>query len=256
MGKMERKVKAWITVNGKHVPIMEGESKSDAVTRSLHDAKHAQQRADNKKSQIANNKELADKKNQPDSNAYEDADDYDSFVKKNMKSLKVNIIDKGGDIDDVRQEWYSTRAKQELKTLKEVPIEDAIKQVRKSVPMNVIDGWFRNADSDYKPKLLDSIFSNKGTLNAGLNIAYYNYKETGGKLSFKEWLNAPQKVYRGSKGQKSIKSDMFMSYSLDKKAAEKFGSVQSITIKPIDTWGSYQTTGEQEWLVPNKKKFK
>ena len=31
----EREVKGWFTLNGKHIPIFEGESKQDAVNRSI-----------------------------------------------------------------------------------------------------------------------------------------------------------------------------------------------------------------------------
>ena len=52
----ERKVKQWITVNGVHVPIFEGESKSDAVKRAIDKAKsNANANEDQKAKDIAKN---------------------------------------------------------------------------------------------------------------------------------------------------------------------------------------------------------
>ena len=51
----ERQIKDWITVNGKHIPLYEGESKEDAVNRAI--AKHNEEV---KEKQIAKNKEQSD----------------------------------------------------------------------------------------------------------------------------------------------------------------------------------------------------
>ena len=48
-------IKGWITVNGKHVPLMEGESKQDAYNRAV--AKHNE---DKKAKDLARNKKEAD----------------------------------------------------------------------------------------------------------------------------------------------------------------------------------------------------
>ena len=88
--------------------------------------------------------------------------------------------------------------------------------------------------------------------NAGMNVAWQNYVETTGKnISLEEFMSTPIKMYRGTRGQTEIKSDVWVSFSLDKKIAESFGDqIEEITIRPMDTWGSYQTTAEGEILVP------
>ena len=53
------KVVGWITVNGVHVPLKDGESKDDAVKRSLEVRKEEEA----KEKQIAKQKEEADKLN-------------------------------------------------------------------------------------------------------------------------------------------------------------------------------------------------
>lgn len=52
----EKKIVDWFTMNGKHIPIYEGESKADAVNRSI-----AKGNEDKKQSDIAKNKEQAEK---------------------------------------------------------------------------------------------------------------------------------------------------------------------------------------------------
>lgn len=54
----EREIKGWITVNGVHVPLFEGESKKDAISRAI-----AETNESDKERQIARNKEQADQLN-------------------------------------------------------------------------------------------------------------------------------------------------------------------------------------------------
>ncbi|MBO5908788.1 MAG: hypothetical protein J6Q67_03275, partial [Clostridia bacterium] len=55
-------------------------------------------------------------------------------------------------------------------------------------------------------------------------------------------------------GQQTTKKDVFKAYSSDKKIAQTFGTdISEIKVNPLDTLGSYQTTGENEFLVPVDK---
>lgn len=54
----ERKITGWFTMNGKHIPIFEGESKADAVNRSI-----AKDNEDKKQADIQRNKDEAKKFN-------------------------------------------------------------------------------------------------------------------------------------------------------------------------------------------------
>lgn len=254
----EREIERWITVHGVHVPIYKGETEEEVTKRveNLHGEK---------------------KEEKP---KYRDNLDPDEFIKDNLKQLKAiyDQADKEGrdGMEAVYDEWRDFRTQEELKHIHEMDIEDAISTVRASIPTNVHEGWFRSADSEYKPRLVDNILSNPGTLNAGLTIGYYNYRyqferyseiegkwiphewaDQSKKLSFKDWLTTPQTMYRGTHGQQTYKKDLFSAYSPNRKVAEKFatgehGKVESIQIRPIDTWGSYQTTMEEEYLVPAK----
>lgn len=274
---MTKEIKQWITVNGQHIPIYDGESKEDAIKRSISKSQdnieknEKQKEKDIKRNQIE--KEMVNKQHE-DSNVklnLKDNLDYDAFVKENMSQLKLFV--RNHSIDDVKQEWYQMRHDNEVKDLHEISPDDFSDSIH--IKDSHLEGWFRNADSDYKPRIAEGIFDNHETLNAGMNIAYYNYRydferyskvyekwiphdgvDQKQKLSFKEWLVTPQTLYRGIRGQKTIASDVFMSYSPDRKVAEKFAgnnsSIETIKIRPIDTWGSYKTTGELEYLVPIK----
>ena len=135
---------------------------------------------------------------------------------------------------------------------RELSLEEAIQTVRNNIGQNVLDGWFVDADSDYKPALEEAILGNKDVRNAGLNIAYHNYiAETGSDMSFGDYLNTNLVLYRGTNGQSTTGNDVFSSYTTNKSVAESFGSsISSISVTPLDTLGSYQTTAESEYLVP------
>ena len=277
----ERKVIDWFTMNGKHIPIYEGESKEDAVNRSI-----AKDNEDKKQADIARNKAQADKLNnkQTDTKPFDikslgelkDADDLHEFIRENISNEKFKQFGKDNSMEAVQQLWYESKRQQEIKDLKEVKIEDAIQTVRDNIKASHLSGWFRNGDSGYKPRIAEEMLNNKGTLNAALNIAYHNYKgdleiqniknsKNDKPKSFQEWLMTPQTVYRGTSGQKLIADDVFTSFTPSKKIAEDFAhgrnsaagsshggepKVESRVIRPIDTWGNLQTNGELEFLIP------
>jgi len=70
----DREVKQWITVNGKHVPIFEGESKAAAIKRAAD--KQINDDADKKEKQIAENKKKADMLNDQKKSETTEKDDY------------------------------------------------------------------------------------------------------------------------------------------------------------------------------------
>lgn len=192
-----------------------------------------------------------------------DSLDFNQFIRQNLSNPEFMAFGRENGMEDVEQLWREVRTRAELEDVHETSIEDAISTVRDSVSNSTLDGWFRNADSSYKPKLVDSILSNPGTLNAGLNIAYHNYKfaqmeNDQPAQSFNNWLKTPQTMYRGTTGKAQVASDIFTSYTPNRSVAAKFanytgGSISSMKIRPIDTWGSYQTTSEQEFLIPVRR---
>jgi len=189
-------------------------------------------------------------------------DYFDDFIKANIKN--PDFFQWGRDEashEDIVDLWRELRTEIGLQDIHEIPIEDAIEIAKNSIRGVTHERWFRGAERSAKPVLLDQILSRPDVLNAGLNIAYYNYiwdckiKNTS-PLPFQTWLYTPQIMYRGETGVTEI-PDVFVSYTPDPKVASKFGNytggtVHRIKIRPIDTWGSYQTNGEYEFLVPKK----
>ncbi len=242
----EREIERWITVHGVHVPIYKGESEADVSARI--------------------EKQFGEKKD--DKPKYRDNLDYSAFVKdpENFARLKQQYLEHRHekDYDVTKETWYETRHDEEIKHIHDMSIEEAVNTVRVNIPSNVHEGWFRSANSEYKEKLVNSIMQNPGTLNAGYTIGYNNYlasqqiADNNRPMSFNEWLTTPQTMYRGTYGQSAYKADLFSAYTPNKKVAEKFlnesagGHLETIQVRPIDTWGSYQTTAEEEFLVPAK----
>jgi hypothetical protein len=165
---------------------------------------------------------------------------------KKMKSENINSL------DDMRKYWIKEKTKDFTENdIKEITKENAINIVKDNINSSTLDGWFKNADSSYKEKIETLVLGNKELRNAGLNIAYNNYiEQTKSNITFKDFVNKEITMYRGEHGQQTISKDVFKSFTTDKKIAEKFGNnISEIKIRPIDTLGSYQTTGENEYLV-------
>lgn len=186
---------------------------------------------------------------------YSDGDSEDDWIEKNVKSLMP--IYKNGGSDAIGSEWRKFRMARTTEDTHEISKDDADTVIADHVSQSVFDGWFRNADSGYKPKLLDAMLSSKEMRNAGLSLAYENYKNcTDDPMPFDRFLSTPVTMYRGGRGQKHTKDDVFSAYTFDRKIAEKFagkgGKITEAKIRPIDTYGSMRAVGEAEIWVPSE----
>lgn len=187
--------------------------------------------------------------------AYEDGDTEDDFTHKNIKKLKP-IYDEYG-IEACHDEWYKFRMADSTKDIHQISKDEADEVMYDNVRQSIYDGWFRAADSSYKPQLTDAVVKNPEMRNAALNLAYENYRNnTDNPLPFEEFLVTPIKMYRGEKGQKHVEDDIFDAYTFDKKMASHFagsnGTVTETSIRPIDTYGSMRAVGEAEIWVPRQ----
>ena len=187
--------------------------------------------------------------------SYEDGDTEEEFTHKNIKKLK-KIFDEQG-LEAVHDEWYKFRMSDSTKDIHQVSKDEADEIMYDNVRQSIYDGWFRNADSSYKPQLTEAIVKNPEMRNAALNLAYENYRNnTENPLSFEEFLVTPIKMYRGEKGQKHVEDDVFDAYTFDPKMAKHFagdtGTVTEAEIRPIDTYGSMRAVGEAEIWVPRQ----
>ena len=164
--------------------------------------------------------------------------------------------------DIMNREWYGGRTEDVTHDLHMVSKKEADETLYEAMGENVFHGWFRDANSDYKPRVIDAIISSADTRNAALSVMHENYEAvTGEKIDFEEFLRTPITMYRGGHGQKHTDNDVFSAYSFSRKVAEGFagkdGTIYTAEIRPIDTWGSVSTNLESEimvpsWIAPNK----
>lgn len=251
----------WITINGTHVPL-------DVSGTALAGGKLAGRNFGNsggtsgKKSYVP----AVGESMRPKSTDYEYApgkDDIDDFISNNVDKLMG--IYKSGKMPAVHEEFYKYRLADTSKGLHEVTEDEAGTAISNHVSQSIKDGWMREENSAYKPKLIQSILSSEESRNAALNIMYENFKyyNPGAKSSFEEFLDTPVTMYRGGHGQSHVASDIFSAYTFNKKVAEKFagtdGKIYTAKIRPIDTYGSLSTNGESEifvptYIAPNKNK--
>ena len=172
----------------------------------------------------------------------------DQFMRENIAELKAAGIKSKKATEEA---WRQAHYKNSGIGYKQIPLDDAVKVVNESLPANIRHGWFREADSAYKPALERAVITNPELRNAGMNIAHQNFiAETGQNISFNDFVRSQINVYRGG-NMNFVTDDVFVSYSYSKDAALKFGKnidIQQIT--PSNTLGSYQTTGEREILLP------
>lgn len=186
--------------------------------------------------------------------------DFNEFVRENMSNPKFKEFGRKNGMEAVREVWRDERIKQEKANAHEMSRDEAIETLRENIPDQTMAGWFREADSSAKPKLVETVMSEEGTLNAAWNLAYQNYlsDKPENPMGFKKWLNTPQTMYRGEYGQDYVKSDIFTSFTSDRSVAEGFAkgsnaTIKSVRIKPIDTLGNYNTMAEKEFPVLNRR---
>ena len=257
----------WKTINGTHVLIDKETGMMTGGPQALKDInrKRIQEQKSGSKgsgSFDANNPERYMTAFKVSRTGYVDADDFEEFQNKNLRGrdnpnrIALTKIYKEGGIEAVMQEYFGMKTIASTKGVHRVSKDEADEIMFDEMGQGVFDGWFREANSEYKPRVVSAVIRNTKARSAALSIMYLNYQyETGGNLSFEEFLVTPIKMYRGGRGQKHIEDDVFSSYSLSKKVAEKFagndGKIYEAEIRPIDTWGSVKTTGESEILVPS-----
>ena len=174
--------------------------------------------------------------------------DLQPFVRDNISALKAIGVNNN---ESAMALWRNANYSREDFQPIEIAMEDAVDVIRNKVPENILDGWFRNADSGYKPKLENIALTDKDVRNAALNIMWDNYKQFSGKdIDFNKFLYSNIPVYRGKNQENYTDDDKVLSFTFDRSVAESFGKhILETVIRPIDTIGSYQTTAEGEVMV-------
>lgn len=179
---------------------------------------------------------------------------FQTWMKENADELTP--LYKEGGMDAVKQEYYKGLTEQSTADVSYRSRDEADEALYDHVGQSIYDGWFREGDSGYKPKIVQGVLSSPESRSAALSVMYDSWREaTGSDATFEEFLDTPVTMYRGGHGQKHVKDDVFSAYSFDRKIAEGFagtgGRVYEAKIRPIDTWGSFARNGESEILVPS-----
>lgn len=174
--------------------------------------------------------------------------DLQSFVRDNIPALKAIGVNNN---ESAMALWRNANYSRDDFQPIEMAMEDAVDVIRNKVPENILDGWFRSADSGYKPKLENIALTDKDVRNAALNVMWDNYKQFSGKdIDFNKFLYSNIPVYRGKNQENYTDDDKVLSFTFDRSVAESFGKhILETVIRPIDTIGSYQTTAEGEVMV-------
>lgn len=246
----------WITVKGTHIPLDESGTAlagGKLAGRNFGGGKSSSSAPHRNSSAPSISSTMRPKNTEYSFNPA--SDDIEDFVSNNVDKLMG--IYKSGKMPAVHEEFYKYRLADTSKNLHEVTVDEAGEAISNHVSQSIKDGWMREANSAYKPKLIQSILSSQESRNAALNIMYENFRyyNPDTKTSFEEFLDTPVTMYRGGHGQNHTGDDIFSAYSFDKKVAEKFagegGKIYTAKIKPIDTYGSLSTNGESEIFVPS-----
>lgn len=179
----------------------------------------------------------------------------DQLVKNWKERRAQGIKEKPKDFED--HEYTAWKMSKLAGNEKEMPYEEASETLYDAIPQNVFHGWFTEANSEYKPKLVDAVTKSPEVRSAALSMMFNNYKyfHPNSDMTFDEFLNSPMTMYRGGHGQNHTENDVFSAYTWDKSIAEKFagkgGKVYEAHIKPINTYGSVNDAGESEIMVPS-----
>ena len=187
-------------------------------------------------------------------NSNGDVLDFHGWIRENTDLLQ-DTFDSGG-MDAVKQEYYKGLTDQATGELHHIEdAGDAHDAIADAVGDAALDGWFRDANSEYKPRIITRLLSDSKARNAALSVMYDNFRSlTDGQETFEEFLTKPIKMYRGGHGQQHTKADVYLAYSFSREVAEKFagsdGRVYEAEIRPIDTWGSVYGNKESEIMVP------
>ena len=157
---MAKEVKQWITMNGQHIPIYDGESKEDAVNRAI-----ANKNEDTRQKQIANNKKEADRLNGKKVSVYDR-----EFGINPKNGLKVNDgtpYKTWGDainesIDQVCKTDLLSPHKNEIKAYVESKIDSLVAQDDKKAvsPENIV-AFVNNASDEWMNDNFDRLLAEK-----------------------------------------------------------------------------------------------
>ena len=277
----------WITIKGTHIPLDDGGNITGKVAEKIKETSKKVSDHFTESSATSSDKdferegyrknveghwekskfEISDSVKPTNSDyEYDPADTDKQFINKNVDKLMPIFEEKG--MDGVRDEWLKTRLQKSTGDFKEVGDAEIDAILDRDIDQGAARLWIQEYDPHVKGKLAYCLTKNSEVHNAALNIMYKNYKDYckmqgQDAPSYEDFLVTPVKMYRGGSGKEHKSHLEFSSYTFDKEAAQKFkasneghgrasddGVIYEADIRPIDTFGSLNTSGEMEIFVP------
>ena len=251
----------WITIKGTHVPLDEEGNMTGDVARKIRSTLKGSDKATQNEPKLSDS--TAPKRTDYD---FGPNDGHQEFIQKNVDKL-MPIFEEHG-MDGVKEEWLKARLQNATGDFRRISDEETDEILQNGIDSGTARMWITEYDPGVKEKLAHQLTKNKEIHNAALNVMYKNYQyycKTNGAeaLPFEDFLVTLVKMYRGGSGKEHQKALAFSSYTFDRAAAEKFkasneghgratddGVIYEAEIRPIDTFGSLNTSGEMEIFVP------
>lgn len=105
-----------------------------------------------------NNNELSEEWNK----RFLEHKDFNEFVRKHARDIvSDNIFEGSGNLQKASLEkWKDLHYENSLNSLRELSDEEAIETVRNNIISSALHGWFREYNSDYKPRIEHAIITN------------------------------------------------------------------------------------------------
>ena len=250
----ERKIVDWFTMNGKHIPIYEGESKADAVNRSI-----AKDNEDKKAEQIRKNKEQADKLNGK-------SEEYQTFKR---DSNPIPWLKQNSNWADWENTFYRYDEEDETDNWDGLSdTKDAIKWFTASGYHEINGALYKKKWDDISEKNQQNIENIRNGLdrfeiNKGLEVARQSDFVMLGKQPYEKMSIDDVKSFF-SQNDGVFQNDGFMSFSMDdtgRAIMGKKGLVTHLRIPPSKGAGMYvgdlsAHPKEQEFLLNDRAVLK
>lgn len=251
----------WVTIKGTHVPLDDEGNMTGEVAKKIKATSKGPAKSGKRELNLSDS-------TKPKRTDYDldPADGHQEFISKNVDKLMPIFEEKG--MDGVKEEWLKARLQNATGNLRRISDQETDEILQNGIDKGVASMWITEYDPGVKEKLAHQLTKNSEIHNAALNVMYKNYQyhcKAQGKeaLPFEDFLVTPVKMYRGGSGKEHKKALAFSSYTFDRAAAEKFkasneghgratddGVIYEAEIRPIDTFGSLNTSGEMEIFVP------
>ena len=141
-----------------------------------------------------------------------------------------------------------------------ISLEEITEKINGSFRENILQGWFGQADPEYKKLIAREISNDEELQNATLNMFHKNVESwmKREEIDFEEFLDTPITIFRAGEVHEDVE---FTSFTIHEDMAgiqsqnQEGEEVHTITITPRETYGMFNDLSEGEVLVPTAKYF-